>query len=52
VHAIIASAVRDGRISRARIEQAYKRIRQLKRRLAEKNLAEGTGVTPAPAGIQ
>jgi beta-N-acetylhexosaminidase len=52
VHAIIASAVRDGRISRARIEQAHKRILQLKRRLAEKNLAEGTGGTPAPAGIQ
>jgi beta-N-acetylhexosaminidase len=39
VHAIIAAAVRDGRISRARIEQAHKRIMHLKRRLAERNLA-------------
>ena len=52
VHAIIADAVRDGRISRARIEQAHKRIIQLKRRLAEKSLAEGTGVMAAEAGIQ
>ena len=52
VHAIIAEAVRDGLISRARIEQAYKRIMQLKRRLAEKNLAGDTGVVPAQAGIQ
>ena len=51
VHAIIAEAVRDGRISRPRIEQAHKRIIQLKRRLAEKDLA-GTGVIPAQAGIQ
>lgn len=39
VHAIIADAVRDERISRARIEQAYDRIMLLKRRLAQKNLA-------------
>jgi beta-N-acetylhexosaminidase len=39
VHAIIAAAVADGRISRTRIEQAYGRIMQLRRRLAEKNLA-------------
>jgi beta-N-acetylhexosaminidase len=52
VHAIIAEAVREGRISRGRIEQAHRRIMQLKRRLAEKNLAEGPGVSPAGAGIQ
>jgi beta-N-acetylhexosaminidase len=39
VHAIVADAVRDERISRARIEQAYGRIMLLKRRLAQKNLA-------------
>ncbi len=38
IHAIIAEAVRDGRISRARIEQAYGRIRLLKRRLMEHDL--------------
>jgi len=38
IHAIIADAVRDGRISRARIEQAYGRIRLLKRRLMEHDL--------------
>jgi len=39
LHAVIADAVRDGRISRARIEQAYGKIRLLKRRLAEKDLS-------------
>ena len=39
IHAVIADAVRDGRISRARIEQAYGKIRLLKRRLAEKDLS-------------
>jgi beta-N-acetylhexosaminidase len=38
IHAIIADAVRDGRISRIRIEQAYGKIRLLKRRLAEHDL--------------
>jgi beta-N-acetylhexosaminidase len=39
IHAVIADAVRDGRISRARIEKAYGKIRLLKRRLAEKDLS-------------
>ena len=34
IHAAIADAVRDGRISRTRIEEAYGRIKLLKRRLA------------------
>jgi len=38
LHAIIAGAVRDGRISRARIEQANGKIRLLKRRLAQHDL--------------
>jgi len=38
IHAIIADAVRDGRISRLRIEQAYGRIMLLKRRLAQHDL--------------
>jgi len=38
IHAIIADAVRDGRISRLRIEQAYGKIRLLKRRLMEHDL--------------
>jgi hypothetical protein len=38
VHAIIADAVRDGRISRARIEKAYGRIHLLKRRLMQHDL--------------
>ena len=42
IHGIIADAVRDGRISRARIEQAYGRIRLLKRRLMQHDLA-GSG---------
>jgi beta-N-acetylhexosaminidase len=39
LHAIIADAVIDGRISRARIEQAYGRIKLLKRRLAQHDLS-------------
>ena len=38
IHAVIADGVRDGRISRARIEQAYGKIKLLKRRLAEHDL--------------
>jgi beta-N-acetylhexosaminidase len=38
LHAIIADAVRDGRISRSRIEKAYGKISLLKRRLAERDL--------------
>ena len=38
IHAIIADAVCDGRISRLRIEQAYGRIMLLKRRLAQHDL--------------
>ena len=38
IHAVIADAVRDGRISRTRIEGAYGRIKLLKRRLAEHDL--------------
>jgi beta-N-acetylhexosaminidase len=38
IHAVIADAVRDGRISRMRIEEAYGRIKMLKRRLAEHDL--------------
>lgn len=39
LHAIIAEAVRDGRISRMRIEKAYGKIMLLKRRLAQKDLS-------------
>ena len=39
IHAIIAEAVRDGRIPRARIEEAYGRILLLKRRLMQHDLA-------------
>ena len=39
IHAIIADAVRDGRIPQLRIEQAYGKIRLLKRRLAQHELA-------------
>jgi beta-N-acetylhexosaminidase len=39
LHEIIAAAVRDGRIPRARIESAYERIAALKRRLMEHDLA-------------
>src|SRR5262245_54733244 len=41
VHAIIAQAVRDGRISRAKIEAAYAKIAGLKHRLMAHNLAVG-----------
>ena len=39
IHAIIAGAVADGRISRLSVEQAYGKIRLLKRRLAQHELA-------------
>jgi len=39
LHAIIAEAVRDGIISRLRIEQAYGKISLLKRRLAQHDLS-------------
>jgi beta-N-acetylhexosaminidase len=39
IHAIIAQAVQDGRIKRARIEEAYGRILLLKRRLMQHDLA-------------
>jgi beta-N-acetylhexosaminidase len=39
VHAIIAQAVRDGRIPRAKIEAAYQKIAALKRRLMAHDLA-------------
>lgn len=39
LHAIVVNAVCDGRISLARIEQAYDRVRSLKRRLMQKDLA-------------
>jgi beta-N-acetylhexosaminidase len=39
IHTIIADAVRDGRIPRARIESAYERIVALKRRLMAHDLA-------------
>jgi beta-N-acetylhexosaminidase len=39
LHGIIADAVRDGRVSRVRIEAAYKRIAALKRRLMTHDLA-------------
>jgi beta-N-acetylhexosaminidase len=38
LHAIIANAVREGRISRSRIEKAYGKIMLLKRRIAERDL--------------
>jgi beta-N-acetylhexosaminidase len=38
IHTIIADAVKDGRISRTRIEKAYGKISLLKRRLAEHDL--------------
>jgi beta-N-acetylhexosaminidase len=38
IHAAILDAVRDGRISRARIEEAYGRIILLKRRLMQHDL--------------
>jgi beta-N-acetylhexosaminidase len=39
LHEIVATAVRDGRIPRARIEAAYERIAALKRRLMAHDLA-------------
>jgi len=39
VHAAIAEAVCDGRISRKRIEQSYGKIILLKRRLQQKDLS-------------
>lgn len=39
LHTIVAEAVRDGRVSRLRIEQAYGKIMLLKRRLAQKDLS-------------
>jgi beta-N-acetylhexosaminidase len=42
LHGIIADAVRDGRIPRARIESAYQRIAALKRRLMAHDLAGGS----------
>jgi beta-N-acetylhexosaminidase len=39
VHAIMSDAVKNGRIPRARIEQAYGRIMLLKRRLMQNDLA-------------
>jgi beta-N-acetylhexosaminidase len=39
LHAIIANAVREGRISRSRIEKAYGKIMLLKRRIAERDLS-------------
>jgi beta-N-acetylhexosaminidase len=41
VHAIIAQAVRDGRIPRAKIEAAYEKIAALKHRLMAHDLAGG-----------
>jgi beta-N-acetylhexosaminidase len=41
VHAIIAGAVHDGRIPRAKIEAAYQRIAALKHRLMQHELAGG-----------
>ena len=38
LHAIIADAVRNGRISRSRIEKAYGKISLLKRRIATHGL--------------
>jgi beta-N-acetylhexosaminidase len=39
LHKMISEAVRDGRILRARIEKAFGKIMQLKRRLARKDLS-------------
>jgi beta-N-acetylhexosaminidase len=39
LHAIIANAARDGRISRSRVEKAYGKIMLLKRRIAEHDLS-------------
>ncbi|HYH70635.1 MAG TPA: glycoside hydrolase family 3 N-terminal domain-containing protein, partial [Methyloceanibacter sp.] len=40
LHAIIKAAVLDGRIAQDRIEQAYGKIMQLKRRLMQSQLGE------------
>ena len=45
LHGIIASAVRDGRIPRARIEAAYGRIIELKRRLTQHDLSGRNDLT-------
>ena len=45
LHGIIASAVRDGRIPRARIEAAYGRIVELKRRLTQHDLSGRNDLT-------
>ena len=39
IHTVMSEAVKDGRISRVRIEQAYGRIMLLKRRLMQNDLA-------------
>ena len=39
IHAAIVAAVRDGRIPRARVEQAYGKIMLLKRRLEQKDIS-------------
>ena len=44
IHAIIADAVRDGRISRSRIETAYGKVTALKRRLMAHDLS-GRGMS-------
>jgi beta-N-acetylhexosaminidase len=53
LHKIVADAVADGRISRGRIEQSYRRVMALKQRLVDKTLAKTSedGVS-AQAGIQ
>ena len=45
LHGIIASAVRDGRIPRARIEAAYGRIVKLKRQLMRHDLSGRNDLT-------
>jgi beta-N-acetylhexosaminidase len=45
IHAIIVDAVRDGRIARSRIDNAYATVSALKRRLMAHDLAgKGSGV--------
>jgi beta-N-acetylhexosaminidase len=45
IHAIIADAVRDGRIARSRIDKAYAKVTALKRRLMAHDLAgKGEGL--------
>jgi beta-N-acetylhexosaminidase len=43
IHAIIADAVRDGRISRVRVEQAYGKVSRLKHRLMAHDLSGARG---------